>query len=382
MPNWSELPASDKIVLIGLYQEEGGESPDFITHCNDIGILPSTAGRYVRFLNHDLSTYEAMDMLPGMPYFTEEHKPGNIIQIPAIVPRARLTDYEQVERDSDAHKWVTWLEERARSNPEMTVMHLCDIHQPFADPAALELAYQMVKEAQPTVIVVGSDFGDLYLSSSFDNDPDLADYDDELDCYEYYWRQHIKRLRAACPNAIFIFIYGNHEQRLIRKLIRDAKGYRKRVMRDFRQLIQFGGQVMYLGDNITHARMGPLHVEHGIRHNDHVTKSRLIDLGGQVSVMMGHVHKRNFYSLAGADFDVEGISSGSLSPPNPHYQFGSVKSGRGWEQGTAVATFNLLERGVEFENVKFTNINNTKMCYFRGQRLETERIQIKVPKAI
>ncbi len=41
---------------------------------------------------------------------------------------------------------------------------------------------------------------------------------------------------------------------------------------------------------LDHVRIGPLSVEHGVRHNDHVAKARLLDEGGQVSIMMGHVH--------------------------------------------------------------------------------------------
>lgn len=137
----------------------------------------------------------------------------------------------------------------------------------------------------------------------------------------------------------------------------DAPGYKKRVVKDFINIIRCGGRVKWLG-MVDHVRMGPLQVEHGNRHNDGVTKSRLIDEGGQVSLWFGHVHKRNFYEISGADYSVNAISSGCLCPTTPHYahEGQSTRSGRKWTQGTAIAQFNLNERLVHFENVQFEDV--------------------------
>jgi hypothetical protein len=45
----------------------------------------------------------------------------------------------------------------------MTVMHMCDVHEPFSDPQAVDLFMIVAEQAQPDVIVVGSDFADMYL---------------------------------------------------------------------------------------------------------------------------------------------------------------------------------------------------------------------------
>jgi UDP-2,3-diacylglucosamine pyrophosphatase LpxH len=268
--------------------------------------------------------------------------------------------------------WITWLSDKATSaNKELQVMHLCDIHAPFHDPYAIDLAFQMVEKAQPDVVVVGSDFADLYLTTHFDIDPDLAQYDDELNCLEEHWNPFINRLKKAAPNAVNLFIWGNHEQRLIRKLWKDAKQFRKRLLGNFRDIVKNNGSVWYLGENVNHVRIGPLQVEHGSRYNEHVVKSRLYDEGAQISLMMGHVHKRNFYEIQGADFAVNGISSGCLCPTDPHYAFGTAQSGRKWVQGTAVASFALDEREVLFENNKFADVGTKKVTRFRGERLET-----------
>ena len=47
----------------------------------------------------------------------------------------------------------------------MTVMHMCDVHEPFSDPQAVDLFMIVAEQAQPDVIVVGSDFADMYLKT-------------------------------------------------------------------------------------------------------------------------------------------------------------------------------------------------------------------------
>jgi hypothetical protein len=101
----------------------------------------------------------------------------------------------------------------------------------------------------------------------------------------------------------------------------------------------------------------------------------LEDNGMQVSVMAGHVHKRVFWEQSGADYTVNGINSGALSIPNPHYlpEGQSKPEGRRWTQGTAVATLDLRARLVQFENVGFADIGDNKTAFYRGQLLSSER---------
>lgn len=271
--------------------------------------------------------------------------------------------------DDGVTLWGKWLRGRVTVRPVVTVAHLCDVHAPYQDDRALSLAYQVLRAAQPDVVVVGSDFADLYLSSSFGVDPDRVTYQDELDCLERHWAAHVRDVVAAAPNAVLVYIWGNHERRLFRALQEGAAQFRRLVVREWVRIVRHAGRVWYLGET-DQVEVGALRVEHGIRHSEHVSKQRLIDAGGQVSVMAGHVHRRTYYSLVGARYSVQGVTSGCLAQIPPHYQMRgqTTKAGREHEHGTCIATVDLAGTHVEFENVGFV----AGQCFFRGQVLKVK----------
>ena len=87
--------------------------------------------------------------------------------------------------------------------------------------------------------------------------------------------------------------------------------------------------------------------------------------------MFGHGHKLKAYNVRGADYSVSAIMSGCLCELTPHYQGRgqSAQSGEKWELGTAVATFDLTDRLVQFENIEFTDTYDQTYALFRGQKL-------------
>lgn len=97
----------------------------------------------------------------------------------------------------------------------VTALVYSDTHVPFQDDAVLSVVFGIARELQPDVLVHGGDLLDCYSLSRFDKDPTRKDdLQDEIDLA----RQHLARARAAAPNARFVYLEGNHEDRLRRTL--------------------------------------------------------------------------------------------------------------------------------------------------------------------
>ena len=204
--------------------------------------------------------------------------------------------------------------------------HANDVHFTFEDKAAVGLFLEVVKKIQPDVVVVGSDAFDLHLLTSFRKDPDLkvdTDIDgDPLASVEHHWNSFIHDLHAAAPKAKFVFIWGNHERRIVNKVLDDSPEWRKMIWHRFKTIIQCGGRVMWIGET-DRVRIGPLLVQHGNRHGINAAKGHLNDLAYQVSTMFGHTHKLGIHSREGEDFYVESVNAGCLCELRPHYVRGT-----------------------------------------------------------
>lgn len=364
--SWGSLRPNQIATLVTAYNENP-KDPLLITTANNLGISLSTLQRRCREINQYKEIFEHF---PSETEITVDS--GDLVDVPAV-PATHLTDIQQIDKSTDQLDWLSWLSTRYVSDPILSVMHLCDMHEPFGDPLARDLALQVVKQVQPDLIFVGSDYWDFYLLSSFGVDGDVSsslEGDDELDMLENSWNPFIHELKGVCPTSKLVYIFGNHERRLLRHLQNDAPNLRRRIYRDYVDIVRSGSGVWYIGA-VDHARIGPLRVEHGVRHNDHVAKSRLDDEGYQVSIMMGHVHRLNYYAKMGADFAVSAVSSGCLCDTTPHYmnKGQTSRAGRKWQQGTAIATVDLRGGFVQFENLLFRD----HQTLLRGKYLQSTR---------
>src|SRR5271165_7217151 len=86
-----------------------------------------------------------------------------------------------------------------------------DIHFPYHDPTAIELAIEFAVWFKPHIIWLNGDIIDFYAISRFDKDPNrqLAMQDD-IDMTIAF----LGRLRGLFPDAEIIYREGNHEARL------------------------------------------------------------------------------------------------------------------------------------------------------------------------
>lgn len=103
----------------------------------------------------------------------------------------------------------------APTNGMLTAVLYGDTHFPFQDEAALRVVAQVIRVAQPDVVVHMGDLLDTYHLSRFDHDPKrMHGLQGEVDLA----RAHLAAFRLLAPDARYIYLEGNHEDRLRRAL--------------------------------------------------------------------------------------------------------------------------------------------------------------------
>lgn len=99
--------------------------------------------------------------------------------------------------------------------PVQTAVLYGDSHFPNHDPRVLDVVGRVVEEVNPNTLVHMGDLLDCYALSRFDKDPQRKEtLQDEIDMA----RQHLAQMRLTAPDARFILLEGNHEDRLRRIL--------------------------------------------------------------------------------------------------------------------------------------------------------------------
>lgn len=97
----------------------------------------------------------------------------------------------------------------------LTAVVYGDCHIPFQDDAALRVVAQIIRVVQPDVLCCDGDLIDAYHLSRFDTNPKrMHRLQDEIDAA----RQHLAAFRWLAPAARFVYLEGNHEDRLRRAL--------------------------------------------------------------------------------------------------------------------------------------------------------------------
>lgn len=282
-------------------------------------------------------------------------------------PIPALSDLYFADPDTDQLMWVEGLRKLKQQHRHISVMHVCDVHFPYQHDPSLEVTYQLMSYLQPHVIVVGSDSADLSLLSTFPNDPDEVSNGDVLDEFESHWIPHINRIRYSCPKAIIVYILGNHEKRIYDFIMRQAPAIRRTVWSRFVNIIRHGDNVLWIGETDT-VRIGPLLVTHGNRGGTNPAMGLWMDVGGQCSVMAGHVHRLSYFGKRGEEYMTEAITSGCLTN-YPHYHKRKRSSSK-WQLGTAIAEVDLGSREVVFHNLKFELEPNRVWVRFERQTFE------------
>lgn len=193
-----------------------------------------------------------------------------------------------------------------------------DEHRPFHEPRAVSLSLQILEDFNPHKVIMGSDGMDFHTISRFTTDPRLIGTlkKERLS----FWRG-IHEKRDACPDAEFIYIRGNHEDRFTKYITNCMEifggaeytlwGWLKLDDLNIRySVVRFGlgpdelfperievntvSKRVQINDNLT------------IMHGDYIRKWQGVSARAQLiegermqtSLMMGHCHRGGKFEIA------------------------------------------------------------------------------------
>jgi hypothetical protein len=224
---------------------------------------------------------------------------------------------ERRDKSMDADRWQDTLSDMRRRR-YVTVVHMSDLHFPFHDPAALALAYQVIRYLDPDCIVTLSDGYDFAQISPFAPDPDLPAAD-VLENVQPHWWQHIDTLKVSARRAVIRAILGNHDYRLQRFLAETAPQIRTTMLHAFDDLVRYREQVL-MPDYLSEVDIGVLTVMHGNKSTLGIygAKRQLEARRFQRFVMSGHAHVPGFHMTRGPEHVAASIVNGCHCLP-AHY---------------------------------------------------------------
>jgi hypothetical protein len=104
-------------------------------------------------------------------------------------------------------------------DPQIGFMIIDGEFIPFHDPAAIDVAIQLIADSQPEKIEILGDFLDLASQSRWVQEASFAGTTQRAIDYGH---EMLARIRAAAPDAEIILIEGNHDARLVNFIVTNS----------------------------------------------------------------------------------------------------------------------------------------------------------------
>jgi hypothetical protein len=231
--------------------------------------------------------------------------PKNVLSFPSL-PKPVIVQRPE-NQETDLARWESERDTLLKNHDFVRVMHMNDVHLPYHDDIALRLWFQVAARFQPHIVVVGSDMLDLPTISNFERDPDIDVGDWHYQARQYYWPV-IETLDHLLPKSIFVWIYGNHEMRALKKIKEESSPILG--MDNWRQTVRCKERVLHVG-RTKNVKIGGLVVAHGDK-TGRTAAERMGGLWPTKYVNFGHIHK---HLVSEND---RAFSNGKLCLP-PHY---------------------------------------------------------------
>ena len=199
------------------------------------------------------------------------------------------------------------------------ILVLHDVHVPFHDKAALEIALEYGYTNGVQSILMNGDMSDFHAVSSFDRDPRHRDLAEELEIV----KDVLKVIRKNFPKAEMVYKIGNHEER-IEKYIRvrcpELFGYN---YLSYEHLLGADELDMTIVKDKRLIKAGDLFILHGhelSKGGNPVNAARSAFLKGISNCLIGHFHaisKHTGRNLGGKT--IACWSGGMLCDKHPRY---------------------------------------------------------------
>lgn len=245
-----------------------------------------------------------------------------------------------------------------RSGGVTTALVYGDVHIPDQDEPTLEIVRHIAQTLQPEVLLCVGDLIDAYPISRFDHDPHrIENLQDEIDLA----RIHLAQMRSVAPNARFILLEGNHEDRLRRAIwgmVGEASALNK--LTRFREAMTWPS---LLGLDELHIEF----YEYGkqskadilpkwiCKHGDVVRQYSAYTARGEMerynsSGSSGHTHRLGEYHRRDRNGAHVWVETGCCCSLNPEYA-----ADPNWQNGCVVLTFDNDTGAVGVETIKVVN---------------------------
>jgi len=198
------------------------------------------------------------------------------------------------------------------------ILIISDIHAPYHDPEALELALNYGVDHGANTVLINGDLIDFYQLSRFEKDPRKRGAKFEIDCV----KQILKYIRYKYPKAIIIWYKGNHCHRWDKYML--AKAPELLDIEEFSMYSIFGLAELQiiLIDNNRGTKAGKLNIRHGHEFygSGGVFPARSYFLKAKDNILVSHVHRTSEYTEPNINKKINGgWSIGCLSDLDPDY---------------------------------------------------------------
>lgn len=213
---------------------------------------------------------------------------------------------------------------------------LPDIHIPFHDEAALEIALTHIHGWRPTHILLNGDTGDFYASSDFDRDPARRHLlGEEMEQVTEF----LVTLKKEFPKSKVIYKCGNHDDRIRRYIWGNAPelaGIPTCTLQSFLKLDQLGIPFVPSSARI---KLGALTVIHGHEYKTKysgglVNPATTLFRKAKCLILCSHHHQSNRHSERTADGKLmTAWTTGCLCDLNPDWN-----PLNNWSHGFATVT--------------------------------------------
>jgi predicted phosphodiesterase len=251
---------------------------------------------------------------------------------------------------------------------------ISDLHVPYHDESAVELALRVVDAWHPDQIIVNGDLIDAYSVSKYDKDPErLMDggLQEEADAARRILRrfnaslQYRTRIKTLLPKRRIIVKPGNHENRVMLYLRRHPELHGVRALR-IPDLLGLDAEGIEYQDAPTILANGALRVSHGTRVRQkagYTATAELEKAMHRFGGITGHTHRIGTVYAATDNEIISWSEGGCLCDLNPGYIDGQPN----WQQGITLVYSSLTTREYHVQSVPFVG----GACVIEGKRITT-----------
>jgi len=173
--------------------------------------------------------------------------------------------------------------------PNLKVIVLSDIHIPYQDQNALNIALAYMDDYQPDVIVLNGDIADFYAVSAYSKaKKDTMDYQEELDTVSQWLINLVNRF----PDSDIYYIEGNHETRAKRTMAKRAPEFLPLRDLSVKSLLGLEDLNIIWVPESQELKIGNLMFIHGYKARKHAgttARAHFEDYG--CAIIVGHVHR-------------------------------------------------------------------------------------------